>query len=188
MIKINEENANEDIAIGRTCFYNLDLSNNYCINKNIENVKLIINIIDNMTLHCLDISHILYGKYPSEFNKKNSNEEYLMLIGIIESNIDENENNLKTKLIENQKEYVKTIGEINCNEVDINKLKNKIKNKELFENNIKEEISKIIEDEKSNYSVYLKEQAKNLIYKTKVIKEMIIKDNIFNHEKYVTVS
>ena len=180
LIKINEENSNEDIAIGRTCFYNLDLSNNYCINKNIENVKLIINIIDNMTLYCLDISHILYGKYPFEFKKKNSNEQYSEYFGIIESN----KNDLKTKLIENRKEYIKTIDEINCNEVDINKLKNKIKNKELFENNIKEEISKIIEDEKSDYPVYLKEQANYLLSQNKEAKEMIVKDNKVDLQKY----
>ena len=188
LIKINEENENEDIAIGRTCFYNLDLSNNHCINKNIENVKLIINIIDNMTLHCLDISHVLFGNEPKNYNIRTLNKEYSKQIGKIESNIDENENEnenkLKTILIENQKEYVKVIEKINCNEVDIDNLKNKIKNKELFENIMKEEITRIIEDEKSDYPVYLKEQAKNLIYQTKEIKEMIVKDNIFNREKY----
>ena len=189
LIKTSEEKEKEDIAIEDTCFNNLDLSNNYCINKNINNVKLIIKFINDMTLRCLDISNILCGNNPSIFNSNSYNKEYLKLIGIEESNNDNNgekENSLKSILIKNQEEYAKIIDKINSNKVDINKLKNKIKNKKLFEGvvKIKEKISEIIKDEKSYYPIYLKEQAKYLLSQTKETKEMIVKDNKFDRQKY----
>ena len=66
------------------------------------------------------------------------------------------------KLNEDQKNYERTIYEINYNKVDIEKKKN-VKNYKNEFDKYENEISEIIKDENSKYIIFLKKKAKQII-------------------------
>jgi hypothetical protein len=147
---LSKEEKSNNIIRGNSTLYNLDLSNNDYFIKNIDQVKLIEKIIDESTLFCIDLSHILYGNDPNKIlnsNERNKYQEYVL--------------EFKKSLDEKQKEYINTVEEINSYEVDVKKL-NEFK-KEEFYDQIEDEIEDIIKDEKSKYPIFFKEQAKKII-------------------------
>jgi hypothetical protein len=209
LIKIDEQKKNEEIYINESSFFNLDLSYNICINKNEQKIKLFKDILEDTTLFCLDFSHILYGKKPSELieiKEKGENpgelsekkeyiykyrieyrREYRKLVGEIKETTkceklcgSENDKSLKDILERKKNEYYKIIDEIRCNQVDINKYE--IKYKSLYEDI---SLSDILNDKEYNNSpIFFKEKAKELICKTNKIREKVFKENIFNRIKY----
>ena len=131
---LSKEEKSNNIIRGNSTLYNLDLSNNDYFIKNIDQVKLIEKIIDESTLFCIDLSHILYGNDPNKIlnsNERNKYQEYVL--------------EFKKSLDEKQKEYINTVEEINSYEVDVKKL-NEFK-KEEFYDQIEDEIEDIIKDE-----------------------------------------
>ena len=184
LIKDNEEKKNEKIYQGEPYLYNIDLSYNDCYNKNKDKIEILKDGIKETTIYFLDISHILYGLYPKKMidlgnNLKNHQKsiEVIQLKNYIKS-VEE----LKKELEEEQIKYNKTIWEINKNEIKNKKIDN-IKNKELFKN-MEEDINNIIKHEKSKYPVFIKEQARNLICKTKETRDIVFKDNNLNKEEF----
>ena len=162
---LSKEEKSDNIIRGNSTLYNLDLSNNDYFIKNIDQVKLIEKIIDESTLFCIDLSHILYGNDPNKIlnsNERNKYQEYVI--------------EFKKNLDEKQKEYINTVEEINSYEADIKKL-NEIK-KEEFYNEIEDEIEDIIKNEKSKYPIFLKEQAKKIIIENR---ELFEKDKELNN-------
>ena len=84
LIKIEEDINNEKIYKSESYLHNLDLSNNYCINKNNNKINLITNINEDMTLYCLDISCILLGRKADHQTKVN--KEYQESIDSLKMN------------------------------------------------------------------------------------------------------
>ena len=59
-----------------TSLTNLDLSNNDYLLKNSEQINILQNLIENTSLYCLDISHILKGSSPEKWKANEENKEY----------------------------------------------------------------------------------------------------------------
>ena len=138
------------ILRGESSLYNIDLSNNDYYTKNIEQIKLIEKIIEESTLYCIDISHILYGNDPNRvltLKEKNDYQNYVL--------------KFKDNLEEKRKEYIHIIEEIHSHEYYNEKLK-EVK-KEKFFDEIENEINDIIKDDNSRYPIFLKERAKQII-------------------------
>ena len=145
---------------GSPYLYNLDLSKNDCYNKNIDKINLLKEAIDNTTLYCLDISHILYGNRPDNFIKDYYNKNYKDMIDILNEELNRKEKN-----------YIKNIRDMNFNIVDKEKSKG-FENERLFRQ-MDPKINVIINDEYINYPMYLKMKAKQLINENNDIKEQI---------------
>ena len=64
-----EEGKKDKKYIMDSCLYNIDLSNNDYINKNIEEIELLKKIFEETTLYSLDLSHILFGSDPNKVLK-----------------------------------------------------------------------------------------------------------------------
>ena len=110
---------------------------------------LLKNIINESTLSCLDISHVLYGPNPDEYNSINKNQKYC-------EKVDE----IKKYLEKNKKKYIKALRDIRINKVDISRNKY-LENDELIPNIIdKEKINVIISNENSKFQIFLKEKVK----------------------------
>ena len=93
-------------------FYNLDLSNNQCYNKNKAKIDLFKQAIKETTLYCLDFCHILYNSVPSRLKKTKENEEYTKAV-----------DSLTTYLTEEKNEYNQIAWNANCLNIDIKKIK-----------------------------------------------------------------
>ena len=157
--KLINKKEEENIK-GSPYLYNLDLSNNDCYNKNIDKIKLLKEAIDNTTLYCLDISHILYGNRPDNFIKNYYNKNYKDMIDILNEELNRKEKN-----------YIKNIRDMNFNIVDKEKSKG-FENERLFRQ-MDLKINVIINDEYINYPMYLKMKEKQLINENNDIKEQI---------------
>ena len=155
------------IIRGESDLYNLDISDNYCYNKNEDKIKLLETSIKETTLYCLDISKIIYNYFNKELRKENNH--YNKSVG-----------DLKQILEKEQKEYNKNTRELRNNQIDNNKLKNIIKQKYFF-NNMDKEIKDIINNDKSKFTLFLIEKAKELINKKN--EDKINNDLIINDEK-----
>ena len=145
-----EKEKGEKIIRDDSSLYNLDLSNNDYCGKNIEQVKLLERIVEETTLYCIDISHILYGNDPNRILNSAEKTDF-------QNYVIEFKNNLDSK----KKEYIQTVEEIHIHEIDYEKL-NEFK-KEEFYDKIEKEIADIIKEENSKYPIYLRERARKLL-------------------------
>jgi len=127
--------------------YNLDLSNNNCYNKNVTKLKLFENGIKEAQLYCLGFSQILFGLYPEKFK---NNREYKIEV-----------DNLTKELEKKEEEYKDTCSKINVNEVDKKRMSN-IEYEEHFKR-IDNEINIIINSKESQFPLFIRKQAANLI-------------------------
>ena len=140
---------------------NIDLSNNeiFILNKN--QIGLINRLINETTLTCLDISHILFGSIPAKYTKDSKNNTYKKSVNCIKTNL------------ENKKQlYHRIYGEKISNKVCINKLKY-IEDEEIIQDikknkNLTKIINEIIEQKEAIYPVFLIKKAKEI---TKIIVE-----------------
>ena len=166
---IKSENR-EDLSSGSN-FYNLDLSNSQCYNKNKAKIYLFKQAIKETTLYCLDFRSILYNKVPKRFNFKEVNKEYKKAV-----------DSLINELEEEKKEYNHIAWEVNCLNIDIKKI-NEIDNKELFIE-MEDDTDEIIDKKEAKFPVYIKEKAKKLIYKYEKAREKILYDGVLDKNKY----
>ena len=165
-----EKEKGEKIKRGESSLYNLDLSNNDYFCKNIEQIKLIQKIVDESTLYCIDISHILYGNDPNRIlNKENKNE-----LNEFQNYIIKFKNDLDSK----KKDYIFTIEEIHIHEIDYEKLKEF--KKEDFYDKIEKEIADIIKDDNAKYPIFLAERARKLLIEKR---EFYDKDKKLNYKE-----
>ena len=163
--KLINKKEEENIK-GSPYLYNLDLSNNDCYNKNIYKLKLLIKAIDETTLYCLDISHILKEE-PDIFLEMNNNYY---------NNYDSEIKSFMEKLKNEQDGYIKNIEKINSFKVDEDR-GNNVENRQLFENIDENEINRIINDNNANYPLFLRNEAKKLIINDNKIKGQIKNSN-----------
>ena len=164
------KDKNEKLSIANKSFLiNLDMSNNNCNFKNANHIILLINIIKETSLDCLDISHILYGNNPEQLSKTKENAKY-------RQNVEE----LKKILINDKNNYFEIIREIINNKTDIKEL-DEFENEVIF-SHLNSKISSIINDENSIFPVFIRENAKKLIDDENNIylREKIFINNIYN--------
>ena len=150
LVKSNEE---KDDLYYAPYLYNLDLSCNVCYNKNTTKLKLLEKGIKETQLYCLSFSQILFGLFPEEFN---NNLQYKKEV-----------DNLVKILQNEEKEYKDTCYKINVNEVNIKKIY-KIEYEEYFKK-MEDEINNIINSKDSQFPIFIKKEAINLITEHKEI-------------------
>ena len=164
---VKEKTNDTNIIKNDSCLINLDLSNNNILIKNADHINLIMKIIDETNLICLDISQII--------NKENNlNNEYTI-------KIDE----LVSTLKENKKRNIKKIKNLESNKVDLERFKNS--ENEIYFKVLDKEIIQIIKNKKSKYPVFLKVEAKKLITNNKHIFKNIYINEIIDDEKYIKI-
>ena len=56
--------------------FNLDLSENPCLNLNISKIEILKRLIIDTNLFCLDLSHILLGAKPKDLEESQDNSKY----------------------------------------------------------------------------------------------------------------
>lgn len=151
---------------------NLDVSNNDLLLKNKYQIILLTDLVKETTLHCLDISHIIYGPNPDKKSVNNDNLNYRKKV-----------EELSTYLDNKKKEYIKTIKEIRINEVELNRAKKFIQNEKLINDldDLKLNTNEILAHKSARQTVYLLEQSEKIIkdenYKDKI-------DKILDKEEY----
>ena len=152
--RLIKSNGEQGALYHAPCLYNLDLSYNICYNKNSEKLKLFVKGIKETKLYCLDFTKILLGPLPHKYN--NNELEYKKEV-----------DNLVKILQKEQEDYKDICFEINKNEVNIKNI-GKIEYVEYFKK-MENEINNIINSKQSQFPMFIKKQAANLISKCKNI-------------------
>ena len=152
-IEIIQQRNEKIISDDNGVLINLDVSNNesYILNK--YHINLIYKLINQNTLGCLDISHILFGSNPM---KTNSN-----IPDFYKKSVD----NLKEFLEKYKDRYNITIGERKTNKVDIKHHENLKKDSviEAISKKFDLKINNMLKDKNAIYPAYLKECAFKII-------------------------
>ena len=176
---VQHKNESDKFELGHSSFLgNLDLSDNYCRNKNIEHLYLLENIFKKTTLYSLDISHILAGQNPKTFNQSQSQEihDYKVRLEKIKNDLDKDRENYE----ENYEEIKLFWVEKKETEDYIEQYKEQIlEDKDFNEDILKYLLNKIDNDDlnadEAIFPLYLNEKAKELI--TDIVKENANNDN-----------
>ena len=164
--------------------YNLDISLNDFYSKNLEQIELLKTSLNETSLYILDVSRILCGSEPNEFFYKLKTEPETI------NDYEKTVLNLKNVLDEEERKYKKNLDDINSykeDEANLNGFKNSLKDKRFEQ--LENEITNIIEDDKSIFPLFLKNKAYKLIDEKKEIfnnindKEKLV-DNLV---KYMTL-
>jgi len=152
-------------------FYNLDLSDNQCYNKNKAKIDIFKQAIKETTLYCLDFCRILYNPEPVHLKLSEKNKEYRKAI-----------DSLITNLKEEKNKYDKIIYEENCLNVDIKRI-NKIENEELFIE-MEEDINELINNEEIKFPLCIKKKLPKLIFKNEKARKKILHEDELNNNEY----
>ena len=88
----DEKESIYSIIADESYLTNLDLSNNELYLKNNIQIKLIIKLIKETSLNCLEISHILYGANPDRRRLQNDNLNYRKSVEELKKKLEENKN------------------------------------------------------------------------------------------------
>ena len=155
----NGEKKDDNILLGNNgMLINLDLSSNEAWILNRNQINLLYKILQQMSLSCLDIAHIIYGANPDKINKEKIKDSYKNSV-----------ENIQKYLEVYKKEYKRIFGEkISC-KVDINKYE-QLENNELIQlinDKFGDFINEKINNQLAIYPVYLKEQVNEIIKKIK---------------------
>ena len=190
LVKIDSEKKDMDTKdiYGEPYLFNIDLGKNICYNKNKEKIELLEKGVEETTLYCLDLTQILLGMKPgtilflNDLNKDDKNENDKKDNDNPQKN--ENQNlyiksikSLILKLKKEQNSYNETFWKINNIKYDIEQIKN-IEYKDLFNNNMSDEINQIINNKKAIYPLFIKMKTTELMFKY----EETIKKYKFNQE------
>ena len=173
--KVVNKNKFDKIVIPNeeTSLLNLDLSNNDYPIKNTKQIELLKKIINETSLYCLDICHILLGVNPEKWKETQDNLEYKKYV-----------DNIANYLVETKNDYHKLIKKIRINEVDIKKNKSLEGDNYLKNYLTKEKIEEILGNKNSEYSGFLISEAKKIIKNRNNNEE--IKNDIYDGEVYET--
>ena len=107
--KLIKSALSEKIIAQPSFLFNLDISDNFCSDKNETKIEKLKSIIKKTTLYAMDLSHILYdNNTPEKIEKKEENSGYIAKI-----------NEIKNELNKERDEYAEEIDEKNCLKVDI---------------------------------------------------------------------
>ena len=149
----NQTDTNEDLIKNEdTHLINLDLSNNEFPIKNAEQIKLLKKIIEETSLYCLDICHIIYDLNPEK--KKVDDINY-------KKAVDEFKTYLEKQKV-NHEDVVHKILKYNVDKQRIEK-DNNFENFFIEEDKIEKHMDQIYDNENSDQPVYLKKIAEQII-------------------------
>ena len=146
--KIIKEENDKYININESFLFNLDLSFNRIYFSTSIFIKLLIDIIENSTILCLDISHIIKGNNNNKFDTKKASIIYI-------NEVNKLEKILKTK----REKYIKNMKEIKKSKVDIERNKS-LENEEKFKDL---KLDKIIKSDKAKFPLFFRQEANNII-------------------------
>ena len=169
------KSENEGDLISEPYFYNLDLSDNQCYNKNKDKIDLFKQAIKETTLYCLDFCHILYNRDPGRVSLSAENKEFRKAIDSIIIYLEKETN-----------ESIQIIGELNNLNVDIKKIK-EIEYKELFIE-MEDDIDEIIDKEEVKFPLYIKKQIPKIIFKYEKTREKILNNSELDKKEYKRIS
>jgi hypothetical protein len=155
--KLIKDKGQKPIVDNEIPLLNLDLSNNDPWIQYSEQVKLIDSIIDETTLGCLDISHIIYGPNPDKSYIKKNKAQYENYVTAVDD--------ILKKITNQKKEHEINMKEKRSVECDKKKFENIEKDEGLKKMNekFKDKIDEIIKDENSLYPIFLKEEAEKIL-------------------------
>ena len=134
-----------------TTLLNLDLSTNEFFNKNEYHINLLKKIIKETSIYCLDICHILQGINPER--KK---------LGDM-SNYNKGVEDLKSFLVNQQKDYTNIIKIIRKSKNDISKFNNLEKENIKGKDKVKNYMNQINNNENAIHPIFMKKLAKKII-------------------------
>ena len=161
--------VNED-----TVLINLDISNNDYPIKNRYHIKLLKNILENTSIFCLDLCHILSGINPGI--KKPEDEEFNSGVGDIEKYLEESKKN-----------YENIVKEIRKNEVNIEEFKYLENEDFLGKKSVNNYTEEIYGNDDSIHPVYIKMLAKKIIEKEQKEDFGEKRKNVEKLAKYITL-
>ena len=154
-----------------TGLINLDLSNNEYPIRNHYQIKLLKNIIEETSLYCLDICHILFGINPERYKDAKNTDYY-------KKSVEE----IKEYLEGTKKKYSKIIQDIRINQANKNNSQKKLENNTYYTKyEGSEEIMDILKNKKAIYSAYLKVEAEKIVENDKNNDEK--DDNVNDNKK-----
>ena len=177
LIRFHRESDN---SLQPSFLINLDISDNYCFDKNAFKIELLDQLIKKTTLYSLDLSHILYdNNTPDKIIKKEENREYTQKIDELSKYLDSERD-----------KYAQELDEQNCLKVDIEEDEERIieykkqilEDKDFDEDKIKLLIdsinTNIAKDERAKFPLFLREESK------KIIREIV--NNEFSEKDFGT--
>ena len=151
IIKNRADGVGNIIINEDTTLLNLDLSTNEFFNKNEYHINLLKKIIKETSIYCLDICHILQGINPER--KK---------LGDM-SNYNKGVEDLKSFLINQQKDYTNIIKIIRKSKNDISKFNNLEKENIKGKDKVKNYMNQINNNENAIHPIFMKKLAKKII-------------------------
>lgn len=143
---VHSDNIKGKIDRDDSNLYNLDLSFNEFFGINVEQIKLLEEIIKNTTLCCLDLSGTLLGKNLNRASNLQYRNEVSELKKFLEDKI---------------RQYYEALCEKYKNQIDI-KILEKFKTENSFKK-FEKKITNIIEDKNAKYTLFLEEKVDKLI-------------------------
>ena len=161
---INDE---KEVKKDPSFLFNLDLSENPCLNLNTSKIEILRNLINDTNLFCLDLSHILLGVRPKDLPDSQENSKYRAEV-----------NKLSEDLNKEKEDYEQNLWEKKCLKIDIDEVKERLeewkkenldsseKYDDNTQQNLKNEIKdEILKDENAKYPLFLREKIKEIITK-----------------------
>ena len=165
----DRENLNRE-----SYFYNLDLSDNQCYNKNKNKIDLFKQAIKDTTLYCLDFCRILFNRKGKIRNSK-QNKKYIDAVDSLKYFLEKEKNKLNKKIFEE-----------NSLKIDIKNI-NEIDNKELFIE-MENDINEIIDKEEAKSPLYIRKHIPLLLFNYEETRKQILYNDELNNEEYTKMS
>ena len=163
-IKIKYE---KEVKKDPSFLFNLDLSENPCLNLNSSKISILRSLIDDTNLFCLDLSHILLGVKPKDLPDSQENSKYRAEV-----------NKLSEDLNKEKEEYEQNLWDKKCYQIDKQEVlerldewkKEDLKSSEKYDESTRVNLinaidEKELEDENAKYPLFLRENIKKLITK-----------------------
>ena len=161
---INDE---KEVKKDPSFLFNLDLSENPCLNLNSSKISILRSLIDDTNLFCLDLSHILLGVKPKDLPDSQENSKYRAEV-----------NKLSEDLNKEKEEYEQNLWDKKCYQIDKQEVlerldewkKEDLKSSEKYDESTRVNLinaidEKELEDENAKYPLFLRENIKKLITK-----------------------
>ena len=165
LIKCDNENIEN---VQSYILKNVDLSNNEFLMKNSTQIDILDKILRETTAVCIDISRVILNNNPDKWKGSKENE------------FSKSVEKISNYLIQNKQEYDKAIKKILDCEVNIKR--NKHLENDIILTKLQNEIKEIIQNERAIYPIFLRDEARKIIYNRKheEITEKIFNDDEIN--------
>ena len=165
LIKIIEDE--KDVKKDTSFLFNLDLSDNPCLNLNTSKIDILRSLINDTNLFCLDLAHILLGAKPKDIPDSQENSKYRTEV-----------NKLSEYLNKEKEEYEQNLWDKKCLKYDREDVlirleeweKEDLNSSEKYDEDTKVNLinnidEKMLEDENAKYPLFLREKIKEILTK-----------------------